>query len=400
MIESEVIQEKKELAFAILKGERDPRVGDLLSIIVLLKDLYDNQPDDVFLTDAEFDTLELMLKAMDSKNPVLLQVGSDIRGGKVPLPHKMGSLDQIPFGEWFDWIISNRWKNECFVVSNKADGTSALILYSENGSFEEAYSRGDGEQGAVITRHVGRMDCVPKKMPFKCAVRAEIIMPVANFNKLSSEAEAQGKSRYKNARNSVAGWMNATKSPPEFYENVICVATSLVFPEMGKQEQFDFLSKNGFLVPEYTLMMGDDFKDENMLKARLIQQKKDTPYEIDGLVVDVDNHDIRIDLYRKSASLNPPYSKKFKFGSEENVAVTTVVAVHWEPSKDGYLKPRIQIEPVELSGVTITFCTGFNAGFIRSNFIGPGAVVQVTRRGDVIPYLEKVLTPMPVENMK
>ena len=65
--------------------------------------------------------------------------------------------------------------------------------------------------------------------------------------------------------------------------------------------------------------------------------------------------------------------------------------MHWEPSKTGYLKPRVEIKPVDLVGVTITYATGFNAKFIRENGIGPGAKIQITRSGDVIPFIQKVI---------
>jgi DNA ligase (NAD+) len=96
-------------------------------------------------------------------------------------------------------------------------------------------------------------------------------------------------------------------------------------------------------------------------------------------------------LWRKSSSLNPVYSRKFKFG--DTVANPKVLRVMWEPSKDGYLKPTMQIEPVDLAGVTISNCTGFNAAFIRDKRIGPGAVIELVRAGDVIPFCRDVLVP-------
>jgi DNA ligase (NAD+) len=89
------------------------------------------------------------------------------------------------------------------------------------------------------------------------------------------------------------------------------------------------------------------------------------------------------------------YSKKFKVGGEDNTATTIVKDVHWEPSKTAYAKPRVEIEPVDLMGVTITYATGFNAKFIRDNQIGPGARVRITRSGDVIPFIQEVLEPAP-----
>jgi NAD-dependent DNA ligase len=76
-----------------------------------------------------------------------------------------------------------------------------------------------------------------------------------------------------------------------------------------------------------------------------------------------------------------------------------VVDVIWTPSKDGYLKPRVQLVPVHLGGVNIEFATGFNAAFIRDNQIGVGAVVELIRSGDVIPHIRRVTTPATTARM-
>jgi NAD-dependent DNA ligase len=75
------------------------------------------------------------------------------------------------------------------------------------------------------------------------------------------------------------------------------------------------------------------------------------------------------------------------------MAETKVIDVHWTASKDGYLKPRVQIEPVHLSGVKIEYTTGFNGAFIKNNRIGVGALINIIRSGDVIPYIKEVITP-------
>ena len=77
----------------------------------------------------------------------------------------------------------------------------------------------------------------------------------------------------------------------------------------------------------------------------------------------------------------------------DQVAESKVVDVLWSPSKDGYLKPRVQIEPIKLGGVTIEYATGFNGAFIKDNNIGVGTVVEIIRSGDVIPYIRKVVVP-------
>ena len=74
----------------------------------------------------------------------------------------------------------------------------------------------------------------------------------------------------------------------------------------------------------------------------------------------------------------------------DQIAEAKVVDVIWTPSKDGYLKPRVRIEPINLGGVTIEFATGFNGAFIKDNKIGIGATIEIIRSGDVIPHIKAV----------
>jgi NAD-dependent DNA ligase len=116
----------------------------------------------------------------------------------------------------------------------------------------------------------------------------------------------------------------------------------------------------------------------------LVDWRKNYVYEIDGVIV-VDDK-----IYPRRSG-NPEHAFAFKMVLSDQVAESKVVDVIWSPSKDGYLKPRIQIEPVMLGGVRIEYATGFNGAFIKDNNIGIGALVEIIRSGDVIPYIRKVV---------
>ena len=90
---------------------------------------------------------------------------------------------------------------------------------------------------------------------------------------------------------------------------------------------------------------------------------------------------------------NPLHAFAFKMIISEQIAEAKVVNVLWTPSKDGYLKPRVQIEPITLGGVKIEYATGFNAKFIVDNNIGLGALITIIRSGDVIPHILSVVVP-------
>ena len=119
--------------------------------------------------------------------------------------------------------------------------------------------------------------------------------------------------------------------------------------------------------------------------STLVDFVETSPYEIDGLIVQPDI------TYTRNTTGNPKYAFAFKMRMKGNMVEAKVVKVVWGVSKWGKIKPRIQIEPIQLGGVTITYATRFNAKFIHENNIGPGAVVEITRSGDVIPFIVSVL---------
>jgi len=381
-----------DVALEILSGDREATEQDLVYVLTEASDLFHNSEDgNSFITDQQYDELEKMLKVLAPSNRFLTTVGSDVRGGKVDLPHPMGSLDQCYEGETIEWVTKNGWLDELFVVSDKQDGTSALNVHTKN-KLQISYSRGNGYQGADITRHMTRIKAVPTKAKLNATVRLEVIMADDVFAAMRTQAEAEGGRVYKNARNYVAGRMNASESPDSFYDNVSVIATSVVEPKMGKLEQIKLLEEAGYRCSPYVAVRGRELTDA-YLTERLNRRRAESPTALDGLVIDLDDATIRANLRRNSSSLNPMYSRKFKVGGEDNVAIAEVVKVHWNPSKSGYLKPRVEIKPVDLVGVTITYATGFNAKFIKERSIGPGAKIQITRSGDVIPFIQKVVEP-------
>jgi NAD-dependent DNA ligase len=119
----------------------------------------------------------------------------------------------------------------------------------------------------------------------------------------------------------------------------------------------------------------------------LSKGRKEYKYEIDGIVV-IDYSKI----YTQIEGENPDYGFAFKQVLTDQIAETIVVDVLWEISKDGYLKPKIKIETVELLGSEITYATAFNAKYIFDNNIGPGSVIKIIKSGDVIPYIHEIMS--------
>jgi NAD-dependent DNA ligase len=370
----------------------------LFNVLESADNLYFNS-EGSFLSDVEYDSIHRYCKTAFASNPYFYGIGSKVRGGKVKLPFEMGSLNQIEVGEIVEWVGSNSLQKCATILTDKLDGQSGLVIYGANGDFRIAYSRGNGVEGADISRHLkhivsNHVECG------EMVIRGELIISKENFIILQGLVKASNGEVYKNARNMISGLMNSKTVDPTVYKYIDFVVYDVLNVNMSKIGQLQFLNENGFETPYLIAADGQDLTDKT-LAAYLEKRREESLYEIDGLVIDVDDRQTRekMDRVQTSSSLNPAHAIKYKVADATNIAQATVVDVEWNVSKHGYLKPRVQIEPVELVGVTVQYATGFNAKFIRDNKIGPGAIIEITRSGDVIPLILRTIQTMPIENM-
>jgi NAD-dependent DNA ligase len=374
-------------------------LSDIIAALESADDSYFNEDGESPLTDAEYDALKRCAHMVAPTHSYFIGVGSDVRGGKVTLPNPMGSLDQVYEGDYSKWVTRHSLTAEYVVVSDKLDGTSGQVLYDNTGHLQIAYSRGNGIQGADITRHVSKIHNVKTKlkptmfgMP-TLAIRGELIISPTNFEKLRGLVKTRAGKQYKNPRNMVAGLMNSSTNPDVVYQYIDFVAYEMIGSSLNKNQQFKRLIEMGFKVARHHIHTAGSMNDDT-LTMMLNLNRATTEYEIDGLVIEIDSSDVRKRVQPTTDTLNPAYAVKFKVADASNAAITEVVRVEWNISKDGFAKPRVQIKPVELVGVTIQYVTGFNAKFIRDGGVGPGAKVRITRSGDVIPFLQEVVEPV------
>ncbi len=375
----------------------DYTIEQIVSVLEVADDLYYND-EDSFLSDSEYDILRRYAQNTDPTNSYFLGIGSSIRGGKVTLPYQMGSLDQKYEGEIESWITKNNLRNETAVLSDKLDGASAMVVYDASGTFQIAYSRGDGVEGADISRHVRLMKSFPLTIEHDkpLVVRGENIISKANFP-FARLAKTRNGKPYKNARNMVSGLMNASENPEPVYDFVDFVAYEIVDSELSKIEQLLLLSDLGFNVVQYSTF--DFFRLNDIVLTNYLNEiREDNNYDIDGIVIDVDSTSKRSQMNPTRSTLNPAYSIKYKVADASNLAEAECVDFEINISKHGYLKPRVRIVPVDLVGVTVTWATGFNMKFIKDNKIGPGAKIRITRSGDVIPFIMETVSPSTVDN--
>jgi len=370
-------------------------VDVLIGVLMETDGLYTNDEAESYITDAQYDFLYQFVYAQAPTDEYFLGVGSEIRGEKIKLPFTMGSLDQVPQGAMPEWLSKYNLTadGEFIVISDKLDGASGMVVYDLEGPLQIAYSRGNGTEGADITRHMRKMQSCPQTVDNNgeaITVRGENIFEFTSFPFLQKNFFRKDGKSYKNPRNMVAGVMNAESKEDALYDYVKFVAYEIVGSELSKQEQFRRLEELGFEVPHSLAKRGCELSDD-YLTGYLEQRKQSSIYEIDGIVLDVDGAEKRAEMNPTRATLNPAYTIKYKMNTD--VCDIAVIDVEYNPSSHGYWKPRVNLQPTEMGGVTVSWATGFNAGFIRDNNIGAGAVLRVTRSGDVIPFIMSVVTP-------
>jgi len=359
------IQHFKTNGISVLEGLKEK---ELEKMIVRTNDAYYNG-ESPLLTDNEYDILKEFVEKKFPKNTVVQEVGAPVEKNKVTLPYHMASMDKIKP----DTGALNAWKAKYkgpYVTSCKLDGVSGM--YSTEQKDAKLYTRGNGKVGQDVTHLIKHMN-FPKTPDI--VVRGEFIIPKAVF-------DSKYKEQFANPRNLVSGIVNRQTMDTKI-KDLHFVAYEVIKPELKPSEQMSFLQKNGFetvmnkSLPEIT----NDILSETLMKLR-----KDYEYEIDGIIVANDAVYPRTDK-------NPAHAFAFKMVLSDQVAEAKVVDVIWNASKDGYLKPRVRIEPIRLAGVTIEYATGFNAAFIESKKIGIGAIIKIIRSGDVIPHIQEVITP-------
>ena len=189
---------------------------------------------------------------------------------------------------------------------------------------------------------------------------------------------------FANPRNFVAGIVNQKKFEPEKFADVKFVCYEVIKPIMKPSEQMAFLNEHGFETDENINVMEPNDLSNDMLSQMLVDWRGNYKYESAGVICADDN------IYPR-VNGNPEHAFAFKMLLSEQTTQAKVVDVIWTPSKDGYLKPRVQIEPINLGGVSIEYATGFNAKFIHDNKVGVGSIVKLVRSGDVIPHIETVV---------
>ncbi len=374
------------------------RVAELAKLLRKYKDAYYNgQP---LVSDAAYDALEDELRELDPDHELLASVGAPASAvtawEKARHAIPMGSLNKaVDVDEFRQWAercdeLGKKDKLESIAddlfVTEKLDGLSLAVTY-EKGKLADAITRGDGQIGERILPNAARMKGVPAKLKsaVSVTVRGEIILKLSDMKKAFPGAA--------NPRNQASGTSKR-------FDGQGCEHLTVMFYDLDGEEhatevkKFQRLVALGFEVPN---SKATDLDGALALHAEYHTTKRaKLDYEIDGLVVRA--NDVHAQHMLGELGNRPRGAIAFKFASQAKV--TKLADVLWETGPSGRVTPVAIVEPVELAGAVVRRASLHTASNVTSLGIGIGDEVLVSRRNDVIPYVEEVVTKLSKKPVK
>jgi DNA ligase (NAD+) len=342
------------------------------------KQYYNHNP---VLTDNQFDIIKNFIDTKFPTNKATKEIGAEVERNKVLLPFEMASMDKIKpdTGALANWCQKFAGP---YVLSCKLDGVSGLFTLKSDSS-KQLFTRGNGSVGQEVSHLIPYLGLPTNTQANNenIAIRGEFIMSKQVF-------KAKYANKFANIRNMVAGIINS-KTIIDAVKDLDFVAYELIEPALKPSEQLALLKQLGI---KTVLSLNTNKLTNESLSGLLVDWRQNYQYEIDGVIVTNDAIAPRV-------KGNPEHAFAFKMVLSDQIAEAIVTDVIWTPSKDGYLKPRVQIEPLNLGGVKIEYATGFNGAFIRDNKVGVGATIELIRSGDVIPHIKSIIVCSAVPKM-
>lgn len=364
-----------------------------------------NQP---LISDAEYDRLFRELQELEEKYPQFVtpdsptqRVGAPPAEEFRPVRHAIPMLSlQNCFSEeeFLEWDRRVRrllgGRQPVYICEPKLDGLSVELVY-ENGVLTVGSTRGDGYVGEDVTRNLRTIRQIPLRLlplngkaPRLLEVRGEVYMEKEAFRRLNREREEKGEPLFANPRNAAAGSLRqldpgiTARRPLKAFFYALGRAEGITI--RSQEELLAILSKLGF--PVNPLWKRCESPEEAIaFYHELLERRDELPYEADGVVVKVNDFSQREALGEVSRA--PRWAIAFKFPAEE--ATTRVLDIVVQVGRTGALTPVAILEPVEVSGVTVSRATLHNEDEVKRKDVRIGDWVVVRRAGEVIPEVVK-----------
>ena len=375
---------------------------------------------DPIISDFEYDSLFKQLEALEAQHPHLLtadsptqRVSSDLTSDFESVEHltPMLSLNNSYNAEdlkEFDTQIKKvaLLDEEAaieYIVEPKFDGGSIALVY-ENDRLIRGATRGNGTKGDDITNNTRTMRSIPLVADFskhgihKIELRGEVVIRKNVFERLNEKRAAAGLSLLANPRNSAAGGLRS-KDPKdaaarglEAFVYQVGFAQDQAGNNVLKQlethnESIELLGNLGFKIPAKEKKVCKNIEEVIEFCQAWEQKREQYPYEVDGMVVKVNNRELQEAV--GYTSHHPRWAIAFKFKAKQ--ATTKLLHIEYQVGKIGSITPVAKLEPVQLAGVTVSSVSLHNEDFIKSKDLHIGDTVLVERAGDVIPYIVKAM---------
>lgn len=366
--------------------------------------------DDPLIADIEYDRLFQELLALEKQHPELVTADSPSqRVGGMPLSHfetveraiPMLSLENAFGGQElhdFEERLRRFLKSGeaiAYVAEPKLDGLAVELVY-EHGVLTLGATRGDGVVGENITANLKTIASVPLRLrkaetaalPERLEVRGEAYLSIAGFKALNEQRAAAGEPLFANPRNAAAGSLRqldpkiTARRPLDFF--AYGVSDPAALPCSSQFELLELLAGWGFKINPFTRRC----QDMTAVIARfqeLAALRHGLPYEIDGMVVKVDDLAVQRRLGTKARS--PRWAIAAKFPASQ--ATTRLIGVEFGVGRTGAVTPVALLEPVNIGGVTVSRATLHNEDEMARKDLRIGDTVLVQRAGDVIPEVVK-----------
>lgn len=359
------------------------------------------------ITDAEFDALYRKLQNLEEEHPELrvpssptLEVGAPVEEGSgfPDLEHlePMYSLDNVfSKDELEQWLI--RTPSDSYSVELKIDGVSIDLVYRD-GELVSAATRGDGRVGEEITANARMIAGIPDTLkknetfpiPSVLEVRGEVYIAIEDFPLVNEQRQKENKKPFANPRNAAAGSMRQ-KDPQAVKKRrltLVChgvgVAEGITFE--SQSQAYEALVAFGLPVSEYTQVL-HTHEEIHAMVEKWADHRHDAVFEMDGMVVKVDNREQQRALGATSRA--PRWAIAYKYPPEE--AVTKLLDVRVGVGRTGRVTPFAVMEPVTVAGSTVEMATLHNQSEVKRKGVLIGDDVVIRKAGEVIP---EVLGPL------
>lgn len=358
--------------------------------------------DNPTITDQEYDSLMDELIRLETQNPSLVRsdsptvkIGTEVISEFKKVTHEipMMSLGDI-FNEEeviaFDEKVRKIVPNPKYVCELKIDGLSVSLLY-KNGRLVRGATRGDGTVGEDITHNVRTIKNVPLSLPedIDIEVRGEIYMPKSSFESLNKERREKNEKEFANPRNAAAGSVRQLDSKIASSRNLSTFMYHIPEPDKynlsNQYDSLEFMKKLTFTVnPNIVLVDSIDAVMEYI--NYWDKQRKELPYEIDGIVIKVNNYNDQRKL--GVTAKVPKWAIAYKFPAEE--VLTKVKDIEFCVGRTGKITPRADLDPVRLAGSIVRSATLNNQDYIKEKDVRIGDIVSIRKAGEIIPEVVEV----------